>query len=74
MSNHAPKHKSRRLRRFLRGNKAVSALEYALLVGIIAVAVGVGIAYFGGKLEGTIKKVGNKVGQISTPAIPSSPF
>ena len=31
---------SRRFRRFLRVGEAVSALEYAMLVGIIAVAVG----------------------------------
>ena len=32
----AIKHKSRRFRRFLKANEAVSALEYAILVGVIA--------------------------------------
>ena len=40
MSKLISKHKSRRFRRFLKANEAVSALEYAILVGVIAVAVG----------------------------------
>ena len=36
-------HKSRRFRRFLRANEAVSALEYALIVGIVAVGIGTAI-------------------------------
>ena len=39
MMKTAIKHKSRHLRRFLKANEAVSALEYALLVGVIAVGV-----------------------------------
>lgn len=36
-------HKSRRFRRFLRANEAVSALEYALIVGVVAVGIGTAI-------------------------------
>ena len=42
------KHISRRLRRFARANEAVSALEYAILVGIIAVAIAGVITAFSG--------------------------
>ena len=40
------KHISRRLRRFARANKAVSALEYAILVGVIAVGIAAALATF----------------------------
>ena len=73
MSKQPHKHKSRRFRRFLWANDAVSALEYALVVGIIAVAVGVGIAFLGGKVEKAIKRVGTQVGNVTTPTIPSAP-
>ena len=42
------KHTSRRFRRFARANEAVSALEYAILVGVIAVAIGVALTTFSG--------------------------
>ena len=40
------KHISRRFRRFVRANEAVSALEYAILVGVIAVAIGLALTTF----------------------------
>ena len=43
------KHTSRRFGRFARANEAVSALEYAILVGVIAVAIGVALTTFSGK-------------------------
>ena len=43
------KHQSRRFRRFLRANEAVSALEYAILVGVVAVAIGAALVTFSGK-------------------------
>ena len=43
MTKPVTKHKSRRFRRFLKANKAVSALEYAILVGVVAVAIGTAI-------------------------------
>ena len=55
------KHISRRFRRFLRANKAVSALEYAILVGVVAISVGAGLAYFGGEAEKTIKAIGDNI-------------
>lgn len=55
------KHRSRRLRRFTRANEAVSALEYAILVGVIAIAVGAALTVFGGKLETAVTNVGDNV-------------
>ena len=42
-------HISRRLRRFVRANEAVSALEYAILVGVIAVAIAAALQAFSGR-------------------------
>lgn len=53
--------------RYLRHNKAVSALEYAILVGAIAIAVVVALNQFGGNIKQSIQNIGtqveNKVGQ-----------
>ena len=73
MSNRVSKHKSRRFRRFTKANEAVSALEYAILVGVIAVAVGTAIALFGTKLQTAIQGVAGKVGAVTTTAIPTAP-
>ena len=66
MMKTAIKHKSRRFRRFLRANEAVSALEYAILVGVIAVGMGAAILAFEGQLDGVINAIGGDVAQIST--------
>ena len=42
--------------RYLRNNRAVSALEYAILVGIIAVAVAAAITTLSGGIEGGIDR------------------
>ena len=67
MKKHTLTHKSRRFRRFLRANKAVSALEYAILVGVIAVAVSAAIFTFGGKISTAIGVMGTTVGSTTTP-------
>ena len=51
------KHISRRLRRFARANEAVSALEYALLIGIIATVLTTALIAFGGKIKGALETV-----------------
>ena len=56
------KHISRRLRRFARDNEAVSALEYALLVGVIAVALSAALVTFSGQIEKALKTIGDSVG------------
>ena len=58
------KHRSRRLRRFARANEAVSALEYAILVGVVAVGVGAAVNTFSGNITTALMQIG---GQISTP-------
>ena len=58
MMKTAIKHKSRRFRRFLKANEAVSALEYALLVGVIAVGVVAALITFGGNIETAITDMG----------------
>ncbi|MDE0060805.1 MAG: hypothetical protein OXI22_01180 [Defluviicoccus sp.] len=47
--------------RFVRQTRAVSALEYAILVGIIAVAVGGALATFGDNITKALKTVGDSV-------------
>ena len=69
-------HLLRPLRRFRRATKAVSALEYAILVGVIAVAVGAALATFGGEITTAIEKIGTNLKATtathgSPPAAPS---
>lgn len=55
------RHISRRFRRFAKANEAVSALEYAILVGVITVAVGAALVTFGGSIGDAIGKIGDQV-------------
>ena len=55
------KHISRRLRRFVRTNEAVSALEYALLVGVVAIALGAALVTFTGNIETALKTIGDTI-------------
>ena len=66
MMTTAIKHKSRRFRRFLRANEAVSALEYAILVGVIAVAVGAALVLFGADIAAGLGAIGDTVDQVNT--------
>lgn len=68
MSNQVSKHKSRRFRRFAKANEAVSALEYAILVGVVAVAIGAAIVTFSGNITGVLGNIGTQITPISTPA------
>ncbi len=60
------KHVSRRLRRFLKANEAVSALEYAILVGVITVAVGAAVATFSGDIGKAITDIGDGVAKTTS--------
>ena len=53
-----------RFRRFLETTRGVSAIEYALLVGLVAVAVGAAIVTFSGDLQETITNIGDQVALI----------
>ena len=55
------KHKSRHFRRFLKANEAVSALEYALLVGVIAAVVAGALVTFGEQIEEALVAIGDAI-------------
>ena len=59
------KHISRRFHRFLRANEAVSALEYAILVGVIAVAIGLALVTFSGSIDTAIDTIGTGVSSMT---------
>ena len=52
---------SRRLRHFLTASEAVSALEYAILVGIITVGIGAAVAVFSQDVQQVIADIGDSV-------------
>ena len=51
----------RRFRRFLRATEAVSALEYAILVGVVTVAIGAAVTTFSTDLQNVIEGLGDDV-------------
>lgn len=55
---------SRRLRSFLRGGRAVSAVEYALLVGLVAMGVAAGLVAFSDDIQAALANIGR--GTVST--------
>lgn len=71
MTKRASKHKSRFFRRFAKANEAVSALEYAILVGVIAVAVGAALVAFGEKITGAVAGIGTDINNIDTAGAPT---
>ena len=68
METKGTNHISRRFRRFARANEAVSALEYAILVGVIAVGIGAALATFSDDITTGIEAIGDS---ISAPATSS---
>ena len=56
------KHVSRRFRRFGWANEAVSALEYAILVGVIAVGMAAALAAFETQISSALTAMGNTIG------------
>lgn len=73
MMKQTSKHKSRRFRRFLRANEAVSALEYALVVGVIAVAVAAALAVLGTDITEAITQVGGAIDDPGTETLDLTP-
>ena len=58
------KHRSRRFRRFIRANEAVSALEYAVLVGVVVVGIGAALGTaFQNEITKALKKAGDNRGR-----------
>lgn len=58
----------RSLRRFAKAEEAVSALEYAVLVGVVAVAVGAALVTFSNDIQTAILALGDNVATINTTA------
>ena len=56
---------ARRFRRFLEATRAVSAIEYALLVGLVAVAVGAAIVTFSDDVQTAITTIGDNVATVN---------
>ena len=52
---------TRLFRRFARDNKAVSALEYAILVGVITAGIGAAVVAFQTQLVNAISTIGGNV-------------
>ena len=67
------KHISRRLRGFARANEAVSALEYAILVGVIVVGVAAALATFETEIQNALARIGTQVGTTQVTGTPTAP-
>ncbi len=52
--------------RWLRDSRAVSALEYAILVGVIAVAIGLALNTFSGSIDTAMDTIGADIADIDT--------
>ena len=48
--------------KYVRSTRAVSALEYAILVGVIAVAISAALVAFSGNITTALNTIGGKVG------------
>ena len=59
------KHRSRRFRRFIRANEAVSALEYAVLVGVVVVGIGAALGTFTNQIKAGLAKAGASIAAIN---------
>ena len=54
----------------MRADKAVSALEYAILVGVIVAGVGAALLTFSDNIETAVKNIGGAVAKQETPTTP----
>ena len=59
------KHRSRRFRRFIRANEAVSALEYAVLVGVVVVGIGAALGTFTNQIKAGLAAAGASIAGIN---------
>ena len=72
METKRTKHISRRFRRFARANEAVSALEYAILVGVIAVGMAAALATFETQIDNALTAIGSTVGSTTVSGTPTA--
>ena len=56
-------------RHFVRAKEAVSALEYAILVGVIVAGVAAALLVFSGNITTAVQSVGGKVSGVDTGTI-----
>ena len=54
------------LRRYLRGTRAVAAMEYAIIVGLVIVGVAGAVTLFQGEIEKLFKRASDKVATVLT--------
>ena len=59
----------RRIRRFLKADEAVSTLEYAMMVGLIATAVGGAIVTFSDDVQTAITNIGDEVSGVTVTGV-----
>ena len=59
------------LRRFFRAQEAVSALEYAVLVGVIIAGIGGALLAFSGNIETALNNIGAQVATQQGPTMPN---
>ena len=72
METKRTKHISRQLRRFARANEAVSALEYAILVGVIAVGMAAALAAFESEISEALTNIGEIVDGTTVSGTPTA--
>ena len=53
-----------RLRHFGRSDKGVSALEYAILVGVVVVAIGAALTAFSDNITDTLNNIAGRIGSL----------
>ena len=59
----------RRIRRFLKADQGVSTLEYAMMVGLVATAVGAAIVTFSDDVQTAITTIGNQVSGVTVTGV-----
>ena len=64
--------------RYLRGTRAVAAMEYAIIVGVVVVGVGAAVVVFQGQITAFIEAAGTEITEAQTatfdPASKPFPF
>lgn len=64
---------SRQIRGFLQAREGVSALEYAILVGIVTVGIGAAVATFSQEIQDVIADIGTTMEDNVDQAIEDAP-
>ena len=54
------------LGRYLRGTRAIAAMEYAILVGVLIVVVAAGVATFSGQIQNLFNRAENAIKNAAT--------